>query len=343
MEIYSVLLLFFRLDNIDNLDTETLIRMTKQKHFENMSEADREIQAKLGQLSSKLSWVVEYPKDAKGQKSGQGASGSKGSVQEGMAMPPPGPMHGPYIDNDEDEMDPEYDEDDEEDGEFNEDDLDEEDKATLRAMREAHLQKLRNSGNMEGYEEGELFAQGFGLQEGYEMGEGQMLGHDYDEHYDEEGEYSEEYDEYEDAETDPQIHRMMVAANERLQGPNMMSGLGKVSEAGEIPQSYVQASSPSAENFQMIGPIMAKCLICNKIIRKVEMKSHNENHLKQLPYDDDEEEDEEDIEEMQEVMGEQDGNHYGESLEVCIVKSLIIHLVFVKSFSLFTSMRIKYI
>ncbi|KAH3788627.1 hypothetical protein DPMN_166773 [Dreissena polymorpha] len=55
-----------------------------------MSEADRQIQEKLGQLSSKLSWVVEYPKNSKdgasASKQSPGSSGRMSMIAANMSL-----------------------------------------------------------------------------------------------------------------------------------------------------------------------------------------------------------------------------------------------------------------
>ena len=275
--------------------------MTKAKHLENMSEADREIQAKLGQLSSKLSWVVEYPKE-KGQSgsSGQTTSSQRGQGSESSGMHVSRMMLHEQYDNPDDDLE-EMDEDEEEfdEEDFDEDDLDEEDKAALKAMREAHMRKLANSGmGMEDFgEEGEIYAQGFNVSQNFHSGMGQEFPEDYDE---EEG-----YEGFEDYNSEGELTGVNMAHNNAM--PNIVHGQGD--------QPYQRTASPTSENFLMIGPIMAKCLICNKIVRKTEMKSHHETHLKEDPYDEEEEvEDDDDIEEMDANMGqeEEDGTFHEE-------------------------------
>lgn len=281
--------------------------MTKAKHLENMSEADREIQAKLGQLSSKLSWVVEYPKE-KGQPepSGQGASGVR--LQHpvaSIAAHIPGAVHhniyqdSPDDDDDElDEMDEEYLDDEDYDEDYDEEDLDEEDKAKLKAIREAQWRKLA-AANMEGFgEEGDMFSVGVEVSQSFHT---QHFSEDY-----EEGEDFEGFDDYNSEDEisvnlehlrDNRIHGTLP----NLSGPNLAHSHGEGSAVSGL-QPYQRTASPTSENFLMIGPIMAKCLICNKIVRKAEMKPHHETHLNEDPFDEEEGE-EEDLEGMDEDDG----------------------------------------
>jgi hypothetical protein len=300
--------LCFRLESIDNLDTETLIQMTKAKHLENMSEADREIQAKLGQLSSKLSWVVEYPKD-KGQpgSSGQTTSGQRGQGSEGPGMLPPRMMlHGTaYHDNQGDDLeeidDEEFDDDEEE---FDEDDLDDEDKAALKAMREAHMRKLANSAMGDFGEEGEIYAEGFNVSRNFHPGMGEEFPEDYED---------EEYEGFEDYSSEGEI----ICVNTANIGNDAMPG--RVHGQGD--QAYQRTASPTSENFLMLGPIMAKCLICNKIVRKTEMKTHHEAHLNEDQYDEEDEEDvedDDDIEELEANVGDEDGGTFHEEQKVLL-------------------------
>ncbi|XP_053407065.1 eukaryotic translation initiation factor 5B-like isoform X2 [Mercenaria mercenaria] len=301
-----------RLESIDNLDTETLIQMTKAKHLENMSEADREIQAKLGQLSSKLSWVVEYPKE-KGQSgpSGQVTPVQRTRVSESSEMAAARLMHhGPYRDSQADDFEEMEDDDFEDDeDEFDEEDLDDEDKATLKAMREAHMRKL-NAGMVQFGEGEDMYAEGFGVSQNFHPAMGQDFPQDYEE--DEDYEELEEYNSEEEmgANMAQLGHNRIHGTLPNLTGPGMVQGHGEgPSVSGHQP--YQRTASPTSENFLMIGPIMAKCLICNKIVRKTEMKSHHETHLNEEPYDEEEEE-EEDIEEMEENIQDEDGGAFQE-------------------------------
>jgi len=271
--------------------------MTKQKHLETMSAEDREIHAK---LTAKMSWVVEYPKDGKNpppQQPGsnqQPAAGqqikqtqslanlnSGGNVQSNASQNVnaqkqilANQMYGPQMQagfdpygDEEEEEEEDYDED-----EFDEEGLDEEDREKLRQMREAHLAKQAAMG-LAG-----------GLGEGGEMGFDDM---DY-EGEEEEGEGYEDYDE-EYEEMDMQ------------QGPGSMGDMGGMMGApGSRPQGhggqggqFMQQLNPEdahMENFLLMG-VMAKCQICNKIVRRTETKMHMDIHEKELV--DEEEEGEE--------------------------------------------------
>lgn len=293
--------------------------MTKAKHLENMSSADRDIQAKLGQLSSKLNWVVEYPK-GKGQPvpagRGRGSPGQRPQVTEGPGLPTARfGLHGPYHDNQvagmEGMEDEDFDEDDDDDDGFDEEDLDDEDKAALKAMREAHMRKLGNSGNIVEFgDDGGMYAEGFGVSQGFHA-----MGHAYPEGYAEGEEDYEGYEDYNSME-ELDVHIGLVRDSNRIHGtlPSIgvpMIGLGEGTNVSGH-QSYQRTASPTSENFLMIGPIMAKCLICNKIVRKTEMKLHHESHLNE-EYN---EEDEEELEEME--PGDEEAQAFGQQKQVCL-------------------------
>lgn len=265
--------------------------MTKQKHLENMSEADKQIHAKLGQLSSKLSWVVEYPQKS----SEQGSKSAQGLVAGNQTQP--GVMAASQISQNlalyemfhdmEDDDEEDFDEDDDE---FNEDDLDEEDRAQLQKMREAHLKKL---GSLEQLQQ-------FQREDRNYMVEGvSQADYDGEENYPGAGEEGEEYNEYEE-------------------DMGMVHGLEEGTEEGEISQGqYQRSSSPTMDNFVMIGPFMAKCCLCNKIVRKTETKQHIQTHIANYEgEEEDENYEEEEGYEEEEPYDEQEDEEYPEDGEV---------------------------
>ncbi|XP_052773720.1 uncharacterized protein LOC128212353 isoform X2 [Mya arenaria] len=318
------------LEDIENIDTETLIRMTKQKHFENMSEEEKQLQAKLGQLSSKLSWVVEYPTDSKDGKPVPQAK-THGQQLENMsnvrAVQRLGNIQGPEDlqglqaefnafaeGEDYEEDDEEYDEDEE----FNEEDLDEEDRETLRKMRQVKQNEIGQMGkvNLLGQignvnqmaeigkknqmgtsrEVNQMGQMGEGDNEGFHMGMGYHVEEDKD--Y-EEGYEDEEEEEYSEMDTEQVNHGAVF-------GQFGQGGMGFPQEEDHL------------ENFMLMG-VMARCQICNKIVRKTEAKQHLETHELEMDDDEEGEEEGEDPEEFENYMGEtQDytgGGMEGEFLE----------------------------
>ncbi|XP_052227630.1 uncharacterized protein LOC127842248 [Dreissena polymorpha] len=270
------------LDDIENIDTETLVKLAKAKSLENMSEADRQIQEKLGQLSSKLSWVVEYPKNSKdgasASKQSPGSSGRMSMIAANMSLNKEASMmtaggevslpeeYNAFEDEDEEDEE-EYDEDEE----FNEEGLDEEDREALRKIREEQKRRGLTAMNIGGNMRGPHFNMNDPRMEGFHIEQDQ----DY-----EEGEY--EYEEFGEGEEGT------FAEGEGGQG--------------HFAHGYVD-SSPHKDMFLRMGLSMAKCLICNKIVRNSDMKQHNEMHEQEIEeeeegvgegeYDDEEEEEEE--------------------------------------------------
>lgn len=253
------------------MDTETLIRITKQKRLESMSDAEKQIHDRLGQLSSKLSWVVEYPPKSGEQASKQAPpqteltvnTSSKESALKANNLAILQMMQ--EMDDEEDE----FDEDEDDNGEFNEEDLDEEDRAALQKLREEQLKKLGSLGQLQDI---------IGGQGEYMVGE---------EHYEEGEEY-------------PQGGRAYREYQEMR------------SEDVSVHSDQFQRSSPTMESFQMIGPSVAKCLVCNKIVRKSETKQHLESHVAQMEQAEAEEEMDEENEEEEDY--EEEGYEEEETL-----------------------------
>lgn len=276
------ILSFFYSVDIDKLDTETLIRMTKQKHLENMTEADKQIHARLGQLSSKLSWVVEYPPKS-GEQGNKTAAVKDSENPQGLVTPQQQltakQNRALYemlanMEDDEDDVGLEDYDEEEDDDEFNEDDLDEEDKAALRKMREDHLKKHGSLDQVKNFQasEGNYMVHGMGA-----------------EHFEEEEE-EEEYPDEEDMEDFEHYEDIALL-------PEMSRNDGMQEDMPLPTPQYRRTSSPTMDNFLMMGPVMAKCLICNKIVRKTETKLHLESHTES--YEDEENQGEIDEEEME--------------------------------------------
>ena len=270
--------------------------MAKAKHKETLSDADKEIQAKLGQLSSKLSWVVEYPKK-------NNENWKQPQQEMPQANQPVGKPYPVQMQMEEDLDEEEEEEEDDYDDEDFEEELDEEDLAALRAIQANNVKKLMGEkvegfqgegnipmeyrGNLRGMQGGEYDA---------EYGEDEMGHEQFDEYGYNPGEMEEMDEEEEDME-DRGMHGM--GDYEHLQPDKMGSFQPEENQMRSQNTQYQRVSSPTMDNFLLMGPIMAKCLVCNKIIRKTEMKQHNEAHMEE------EEEEEGNYEGEEEDWGEE--------------------------------------
>ena len=207
---------------------------------------------------------------------------------------------------DEEDYPEDYDEDedyDEEDGELDEDDL------NLMALR--HYQNIeRQRGNLgQGTTGQATTGQGFQqFDERFRQGMGGQLEEDYDEedyneedmeHLDEE-DYEGEYGEL-DSEDERALREM-----DELRGQGM---LGRLQQGGPVGSaagnnSFVNTSSET-ENYLLMGA-MAKCLVCNKLVRKNDIVQHNLIHSQEIQEEDDGElnDIDEDLEEMHGNMGD---------------------------------------
>lgn len=295
------------MDNIDEIDTETLISITKAKHLQKMTEADKLIQEKIGKLSN-LNWVVEYPKEVQGQRPQQVTQSASMPFYQGM-------MTGAFDDEEEDDEDMDDEEFDED--EFDENDLDEEDRATFLKMR-AHMVASENE---------EHFPIDGGM--GAHMSVSALMAEEF-----EEGIYEneEEYDEYGDEDIMMHNPGNMHDAGMALQRHPIISNATNAYydvDGNMIPHSYQRSSSLTQDSFLMLNTTLGKCLVCSKIVRISEMKQHNLIHIEDeddYDYDDGEEEFDE-IDESENIGGanndelgydETEGEHFDEHLiETC--------------------------
>ena len=264
------------MEDIDKMDTETLIRITKQKRLASMTEAEKQIHDKLGQLSSKLSWVVEYPPKSNepgAKQSTQPHTKPTANIQQNAQSTEHNLAVYQMIANmeDDEEDDEDYGEEDEE---FNEDDLDDEDKETLRRMRVERMKKQGLSEQQVGDDE-DYIVERLGDEEQYEGEEG-----------------------YPDVEAMPEYGEYQEMGLMPMEG----------TDDGNIQVEQYQSMSPMLDNFQMIGPSVAKCLICNKIVRKTETGQHLESHMSQYTEECEEEEEDENEEDYEgEEFEEEEG------------------------------------
>lgn len=292
---------------------------TKKEDF---SAAD--VSAKLEMLSAKMSWVVEYPKNF--NPSEQQQQQLKGKQQLG---PQPQSVNFPQ---EEEEEYPEGYEVNEEEYDDEEEELDEEDLQRLAAMKQYRSSQQQFPNSQRQFPAGQ--GQFIGPQHpGHSSGMGEHFEEFDEEDYDEEAmehldEDEEDFDDEEygelDSEDEQTLREMghlpphgthfgrMQLGNIKLPPPggtNQQNFMNKGQISQNVDNEYgafQNVTTSDTENFLMMGA-MAKCLVCNKLIRKNDILQHNMMHIQE----DEDEEEEEDIEGIHDEVDDMDGEMHG--------------------------------